>query len=303
MLCVKLKRKDLGLFPRNLINTDYEFVFLGDYVLIPVNERAEGYTIEECNPPRKEKGRKLRDLIPGVRSFVVIGDIALVSPKKDVDKAQLFQAIKQLEPKVRAVYIRKKVSGELRINELELAGGEPTTETVYKENGLLFYVDISKVYVNVTLASERAKLSRDICAEKPGKLLDAFTGYGPIAITVAKRGCYVVAGDLNLDGLYMAQKSARLNKVQHLDLVQYDAHHLPFRDKAFDITIADNPTKGHEFKDEICRVSSKAVFYELARSEREAEEKIGKTQWLRVNEYSKDLFVFKGLITCDDISS
>jgi len=57
MLCVKLKRKDLGLFPRNLINTDYEFVFLGDYVLIPVKERAEGYTIEECNPPRKEKGR------------------------------------------------------------------------------------------------------------------------------------------------------------------------------------------------------------------------------------------------------
>jgi tRNA wybutosine-synthesizing protein 2 len=134
-------------------------------------------------------------------------------------------------------------------------------------------------------------------------LLDAFTGYGPIAITVAKRGCYVVAGDLNLDGLYMAQKSARLNKVQHLDLVQYDAHHLPFRDKAFDITIADNPTKGHEFKDEICRVSSRAVFYELARSEKEAEEKIGKTRWLRVNEYSKDLFVFKGLIACDDISS
>jgi tRNA wybutosine-synthesizing protein 2 len=303
MLCVKLKRKDLGLFPRNLINTDYEFVFLGDYVLIPVKERAEGYTIEECNPPLKEKGRKLRDLIPGVRSFVVIGDIALVSPKKDVNKVQLFQAIKQLEPKVRAVYIRRKVSGELRINELELAGGEPTTETVYKENGLLFYVDISKVYVNVTLASERAKLSRNICVEKPGKLLDAFTGYGPIAITVAKRGCYVVAGDLNLDGLYMAQKSARLNKVQHLDLVQYDAHHLPFRDKAFDITIADNPTKGHEFKDEICRVSSRAVFYELARSEKEAEEKIGKTRWLRVNEYSKDLFVFKGLIACDDISS
>ncbi|MGC9105304.1 MAG: methyltransferase domain-containing protein [Thermoprotei archaeon] len=278
-------------------------MFAGDTVLVPVKEVPEGYQAEECNPPLRKAGRRLSDLLPGVRSFVLIGDIALVSPKVEVDKQELYRAIKEIEPRVRAVYIRRKVSGELRINELEFVGGKPITTTTYKENGLLFYVDISKVYVNVTLASERAKLAREVCEERPRTVLDVFTGYGPIAVHLAKKGCYVVAGDLNLDGLFMLLRSLELNKLSSVDVLQYDAHYLPFRDKAFDVAISDNPTVGREFKPEVCRVAKKTVFYQLAKSVEEVSELLGKAKWSRVNEYSKDLFVFKGTIACNDVSN
>ncbi len=246
-LCVRIKRRELGSFPRSFIDSRFDFVFAGDTVLVPVREVPEGYRVEECNPPVKKPGKRLSDILPGVRSFVLIGDIALVSPKVEVDKEELYRAIKEVEP--------------------------------------------------------RARLAREVCEENPMTVLDAFTGYGPIAVHLAKKGCYVVAGDLNLDGLLMLLKSLGLNKINSVDIVQYDAHYLPFRDKAFDLTISDNPTVGHEFKPEVCRVAKKAVFYQMAKSVEEVSELLGEANWSRVNEYSKDLFVFKGTIACNDVSN
>ena len=245
------------------------------------------------------KTPRLSDIIRGVRSYYIIGDIALVSPKVDVNKEELAKALLTINPRIKTVFIRKKVSGELRINDLEFAGGEYKTETIYKEDGLKFKVDISKVYVNPSLANERSRLESEV---ECGKLLDVFTGYGPIAIHLARKCSYIVAGDLNLNGLKLLQDSIKLNKLKgFIDIVNYDAHFLPFRAKAFDLCIADNPTIIDEFKDEVCKVCKHVIFYILAKDEKEASERIGKTQWIRVNDYSKELFVFKGRITCDNV--
>jgi tRNA wybutosine-synthesizing protein 2 len=242
---------------------------------------------------------RLSEIIKGVRSYYIIGDIALVSPKVEVNKEELAKALIGINPHIKTVFIRKKVSGELRINDLEFAGGEYKTETIYKEDGLKFKVDISKVYVNPSLASERSRLESEI---ECGKLFDVFTGYGPIAMHLARKCNYVVAGDLNLDGLKLLQDSIRLNKLKgHIDVVNYDAHLLPFRAKVFDLCIADNPTMIDEFKEEVCRVCRHVIFYILAKGEKEASERIGNTQWVKVNDYSKELFIFKGRITCNDI--
>ena len=307
MICAKVFRKDIEDFLTKYnekIDKKFEFVFEGNYALVPLKEVIEGAELVECNPKERNVGKKLRDYIKGLRSYEIVGDIVLVSPKVEVDKEELYRAIKELFPKARAVFIRKRVVGDLRINELEFAGGEYTTETVYKENGIALYVDVSKVYVNVTLANERARTAEDVCKIKSNEpVLDTFTGYGPLALLVAKKGCYVVAGDLNAEGLSMAKRSIEMNRAYNIDLVQYDASHLPFRDKAFSIAVADNPTMANLFKDEVCRVSRIAIFYVLARSPEDASRLLGHSEWLRVNDYSKDLFVFKGSIRCDDISS
>ncbi|BCU69256.1 methyltransferase domain-containing protein [Stygiolobus caldivivus] len=242
---------------------------------------------------------RLSDIIRGVRSYYIIGDIALVSPKDDINKEELAKVLLQINPRIKSVFIRKKVGGELRINELDFAGGEYKTTTIYKESGLRFKVDISKVYVNVSLSSERDRLESEVeCKRVIG---DLFAGYGAIAIHLARKCGYIVAGDLNIDGLVLLKESILLNKLKgSIDIVQYDAHYLPFRDKSIDIGIADNPTMISSFKDEICRVAREVIFYILCHSEEEASRYLGKTDWIKVNDYSKDLFVFKGRVRCNE---
>ncbi len=249
----------------------------------------------------KSKTPKLRELVEGVSSYYIIGNIVILSPKKkDIDKEKLAKAIMQINPKVKAVYIKRKISGELRIGELELIGGEDVSKTIFKENGLSFIVDIKKVYVNPSLSGEHNRVKQEVRENE--KILDAFCGYGGIAIHASTISKYVVAGDLNIEGLEMLRESLSLNrkKIHLIDIIQYDAHNLPFREKIFDKVYADNPTMIFEFLNELCRITKgELIIYIL--STKEGLSKIPAYRWLRVNDYSKDFFIFKGYIRCDNV--
>ncbi|MCY0860450.1 MAG: methyltransferase [Sulfolobaceae archaeon] len=303
MICVKVNKKDV----KKLLETKpLKFYTIDENSLIVKLEELPKadieYEIVDCKEVegKKKRGLKLSDLIKGIRSFQIVGDIALVSPKRSIDPEKLAESIMKVTKNVKAVYIRKRVSGELRVNEIIFAGGERRTRTIYKENGIRFVVDISKVYVNTSLSNERAKLAAEV--DDHIKILDAFSGYGAITLNIAKiKQVYIVSGDLNLDGLYLLKESLTLNKNLKglIDIIQYDARYLPFREKSFDLVIADNPTMISLFKSEICRVGKETIFYVLAHDNKEASNIIEReTDWIRVNDYSKNLFIFKGKVRC-----
>ncbi|MEM0122736.1 MAG: methyltransferase [Saccharolobus sp.] len=244
------------------------------------------------------KAIRLNKIFPGVRGFYIIGEIAIINPKRvDVNYELVARKIIENNPRIKAVYLKKKVGGELRINQLEFLAGIKTTITIYKENGIRFYIDTSKAYVNPSLSGDRLK-NLDLVIDGD-IILDAFTGYGAIALNLAhKKRVYVVSGDINIDGLYLLKKSLELNKFKGIvDIIQYDAHYLPFRDKVFRLTFGDNPTMISEFKNELCRVSKDVVFYILSNLE-EAKRLLGETNWIKIRDYSKNLFILKGIIRC-----
>ncbi|WP_231961122.1 MULTISPECIES: methyltransferase [unclassified Sulfolobus] len=247
----------------------------------------------------KKRAERLSLTFPGARSFYIIGDIAIITPKDvEVDYVKLAKKIIENHPRIKAVYLKKRVSGEYRTNELEFLYGEKKSDTIYKENGVKFYVNLLEVYVNPSLSRDRAKNLEMINNQKT--ILDAYTGYGAIALNIIhKMKVYVIAGDININGLYMLKKSLSLNKFKGMvDIVNYDANFLPFRDKAFEITFADNPTMVVYHKHELCRVSKDVVFYILTNSEEDARDKLGNTEWIKIKDYSKNLFIFKGLVRC-----
>jgi len=305
MICIKVEKEKSLEIIRELINNINHIFSNKNFIYIELDDQGkvqdENLEVVDCSKIEKKTPR-LSDIFPSIRSFYLLGDILLISPKKEVDRELLARVILKINPRVKTVFLRKKVSGELRINELEFLGGEYKTDTVYKENGINFYVDISKVYVNPSLSTERAMTANEI--ECLGTILDAFCGYGAYTLYLLKKCNYVVAGDLNIDGLYMLKRSLELNKLKGIvDVVQYDAKFLPFRDKSFYLVIGDNPTMIVEFKQELCRVGKEVIFYILSKDENEAKEKLGEGKWVVINEYSKDLRVFKGRVRCNNISN
>src|SRR5574340_728371 len=82
------------------------------------------------------------------KGFEVIGDIAIINipPSLDNEKHLIAEALVSHRRDIRTI-LRKvnKLKGPQRVGEFELLLGE-TTETLHRENGCIFHVDIEKTY-------------------------------------------------------------------------------------------------------------------------------------------------------------
>jgi len=103
-----------------------------------------------------------------------------------------------------------KVSGELRVREWDVLYGA-STETVHREYGHEFALDIAAVYFSPRLATERHRVVEQV--RDGERALDMFAGVGPFAVPMAARGAAVVACDLNPVAVEYLRENARRNGV------------------------------------------------------------------------------------------
>lgn len=81
-----------------------------------------------------------------------------------------------------------------------------------RENGVTYEFDFSRVYWNPRLSTEHERV---VALLKRGDtVLDVFAGVGPFAIPAARRGCTVLANDLNPESHRWLQHNCKLNKVE-----------------------------------------------------------------------------------------
>eukprot|EP00434_Breviolum_minutum_P001796 symbB.v1.2.001591.t1/scaffold88.1/size340390/26 len=103
------------------------------------------------------------------------------------------------------------VSSEFRTFDMEVIAGQADTLVSLKEHGLKLQFDFRKVYWNSRLSAERGRI-----AAKCGKsevMLDLCCGVGALSLLCARKGCLVIANDLNPAAILFAQQNAKLNKL------------------------------------------------------------------------------------------
>lgn len=129
--------------------------------------------------------------------YHIVGDIAVVTvPLGTGEEAtELAGAIKARHRNVRTVLARQPIQrGDCRVPRYGIISGGGT-ETVCREFGFSYRLDLSKVFFVPRLASERARVARTV---KPGeKVLVPFAGVGPFVVPVAARGALVTAIENN----------------------------------------------------------------------------------------------------------
>jgi len=161
------------------------------------------------------------------KSYDIVGDIAVIrvpEPLKQRSKI-IAEAVMQTNKRLKAVWRQtSSVSGNFRLRGLEFVLGERKTETLHKEHGCIFKVDLEKCYFSPRLSYERMRIAEQV---QPGEvILNMFAGVGCYSIVIAKHSKpeKVFSIDINPVAIQYMQENIELNKVEEKVIpVQEDA--------------------------------------------------------------------------------
>lgn len=210
-----------------------------DFIYIPLNRQpseTEEKTLKENfsrheilvkNFQEREKKIKtleelLKDKLPShllaslPKSVDIVGDIAVIeiSPELDKYKETIGEAVLKINKNLHTILAKAgAISGTYRVRELRLIAGDPKTETLHREYGCQYYVDLAKAYFSPRLSYEHYRVANQV---KEGEtIIDMFTGVGPFAILIAKthKKVKVYAVDINPHAIEFLKRNVRLNRV------------------------------------------------------------------------------------------
>ena len=189
------------------------------------------------------------------KSYDIVGDIAVIrvpEPLKERSKI-IAEAVMQINKRIKAVWRHARpVSGDFRLRGLEFVLGERKTETLHKEHGCIFKVDLEKCYFSPRLSYERMRIARQV---QPSEVvLNMFAGVGCYSIAIAKHSKpeKIFSIDINPVAIQYMQENIKLNKVEEKVVpVQGDAKKVieeRFQNVA-DRVLMPLPEKAYEYLD------------------------------------------------------
>lgn len=178
-------------------------------------------------PERKKQAKTfvqlLEDKLPPYllaslpRALDIVGDIAIVEipPELDAQKYVIGEAVLKTHKNLRTVLAKAgAISGTYRLREYSIIAGEPKTETVHKEYGCQYYVDVAKAYFSPRLSYEHKRVASIV--KESETVVDLFAGVGPFSTLIAKtcENVKVYAIDVNPHAVELLEKNIRLNRVE-----------------------------------------------------------------------------------------
>lgn len=251
------------------------------YLLFPLKENfkekellkkfPDAKIVERHLQKLKRKKGSLKDLLKGVipekyiddviRSYDIIGDIAVISVPKKLEKLEksIAWTLKRTYPNIKVVAKRKtKVKGKFRLREYKILVGEKRTETLHKEHGVLIKVNLAKAYFSPRSSGERIRIANQVKSKE--KVLVAFAGVGPYALVIAKKQpkCKIWAVELNPDAYKYTEENIRINRFSNIIPIKGDVRKVvPKLKEKFDRIISVLPESGFDFLDVLISAAAK----------------------------------------------
>jgi tRNA (guanine37-N1)-methyltransferase len=160
------------------------------------------------------QGLLSEDELRHVRRYEVIGDIAIVSIPDEIEnrKAEIADVIRKQNKSIKTVLQRLGgAEGVERVHRYEILYGDKT-ETLYRENGCIFHVDPTKVYVSPRMNAERTRL---LNLAKDGEgILCAFAGIGLFPVVLARHlNASVYAVEISSVACEFMERNIKANSV------------------------------------------------------------------------------------------
>lgn len=225
---------ELSLLSRDLkVRSDKEII------LVPLNRKPTASKVSELKrtlphlyitiedfEPRAKRPRSisgvLGDQLPPYllasvpRAIDFVGDIAVLEVPQELEKEKklIGEAALQTYRRVRTVLAKSSaVAGTYRLREYEVIAGPPNTETIHKEHGCKYHLDLGKVYFSPRLSHERKNIASQVGENET--VIDMFAGVGPFSVLIAKthRNVKVYAIDINPEAIKYLERNTIVNGV------------------------------------------------------------------------------------------
>jgi len=235
----------------------------GDYVFFPVKSETglQGFEVVERRPRRRaRRPHSLREALAGKisddeiellqSSYNVVGDIAVLELDAGLhkDKKLIGETMLATFPALKVVALKtREVSGEYRVPGVEVIAGENRTETIHREHGCVYKLDVAQAYFSPRLGHERMRVVGRITEGE--RVLVLFAGVGPYAILAAKKtGADVTAVELNPKAVDYLRWNVMKNKVR-VNVIEGDARKVLPALGEFDRIIMPLPKQAETFLD------------------------------------------------------
>jgi len=242
------------------LRTDVHITSDDKFVYFPLmSEKGINYPFKEMELELIDKPINFKDVLdlpPGLmeqvpNSFDIVGDIFVLKlfPEIESYAEVIASALLEANKNAKVVAIDKGVKGEFRTRDLEILAGENRTNTVQKEYGLKYEIDLAKVYFSPRLATERKRIADLV---QPGeRITDMFCGVGPFSLLIAKNSkpSIVYAIDKNPEAINYLLKNIKLNKSKSVSPMLGDAREMAIKLPNPDRIIMNLPHSAIEFLD------------------------------------------------------
>ncbi|MFQ5758115.1 MAG: class I SAM-dependent methyltransferase family protein [Candidatus Bathyarchaeia archaeon] len=224
----------------SLLSQELKIQQAGDYLYIPLIKKPPSADIKELKkglpefelstykfPERAKRPLSLLDVLedelpphllatlPHAIDFV--GEIAVleIPPELERHKGMIGEAIMKVHKQVHTVLAKSgAVEGIYRLREFEVIAGAGKTETIHREYGCAYHVDLAKAYFSPRLSHEHDRVASQV--EEGETIVDMFAGVGPFSVLIAKRHetVQVYAIDVNPSAIHLLKRNLKRNRVE-----------------------------------------------------------------------------------------
>ena len=223
-----------------LLSQELKIQQAGDYLYIPLIKKPLPAYIKDLEknlpefelsthkfPQRAKRPLNLIDMLEDKlpphllatlpRAIDFVGEIAVVEIPAELErhKRMIGEAIMGVHKQVHTVLAKSgAVEGIYRLREFEVIAGAGETETIHKEHGCTYRVDLAKAYFSPRLSHEHDRVASQV--EEGETIVDMFAGVGPFSVLIAKRheNVQVYAIDVNPDAIHLLKRNLRENRVE-----------------------------------------------------------------------------------------
>lgn len=151
-------------------------------------------------------------------SLDIIGDIAIIEipPELKPNESLIGEAILKTHKNIKTVLAKAgAISGTYRIRDFTFIAGENKTQTIHREYGCQYHVDVAKAYFSPRLSHEHQRVASLVQADET--IVDLFAGVGPFSVLIAKNNpkVEVYAVDINPEAVELLKTNIRVNRVEN----------------------------------------------------------------------------------------
>jgi tRNA wybutosine-synthesizing protein 2 len=159
------------------------------------------------------------------KGYQIVGSILLIKLNKNLMKHKkiIGEKIIEILPYIKTVCLIKEIKKTIRKPEIEIIAGLKKTQTLNKEHGCKFLLDVSDIMWSQGNKNEKMRLAKMV---RPGEIIvDMFAGIGYFSIILANycKPKKIYAIDINPKAIEYLRKNAWLNEVEDkIEILQGD---------------------------------------------------------------------------------